>query len=80
MKQCISCGMPMNDLADFAAGDTTKDYCRHCARADGTMRSYDEALAGVSGFMMQTQGMDETAARSAAAAMMAKLPAWQDHS
>ena len=36
MKLCISCGMPMEKAEDFPFGDTTKDYCVHCARPDGS--------------------------------------------
>lgn len=77
-KTCIACGMPMERAEDFALGDTSKDYCRHCARPDGSMQSYDEKLKGLSGFIVRTQGLDRGAARRSAAAMMAKLPAWKD--
>ncbi len=75
---CISCGMPMRSTEEFAMGDRTKSYCCYCSRPDGTMRSYDEALAGMSAFLHRTQGIDEGAARDLAKAMMAKLPAWKD--
>ena len=77
-KRCISCGMPMTRPEEFAAGDTSKDYCVHCARSDGSMKSYDEALIGMTGFIVQTQGLDESAAREAARALMAKMPAWKN--
>lgn len=78
-KNCISCGMPMTKPADHAQGDVTKDYCLYCARPDGSMKSYDEALAGMAGFMMKTQGLAESAATQAAKAMLANLPAWRGH-
>lgn len=70
--------MPMNDPSDFAMGDTRKDYCKYCARPDGSMQSYDEKKQGLTAFIIKTQGLDASAAESAAAAMMAKLPAWKD--
>ena len=73
---CISCGMPLRTPADHAAGDVSKTYCRHCARPDGSMKSYDEALVGMIGFLRQTQGLDEEVARTAAKQMMASMPAW----
>jgi hypothetical protein len=73
---CISCGMPLRTDEDHAASDPAKDYCRHCARPDGTLKSYDEALAGMSGFLMKTQGLDAEVATNTARAMMAKMPAW----
>jgi hypothetical protein len=77
MKQCIACGMPMKESEDFAMGDSEKDYCRYCARTDGTMQSYDEKLSSLTGFIVKTQGLDENVAKNAAIAMMAKLPAWK---
>jgi hypothetical protein len=79
MKTCISCGMPMTQPADYAQGDESKDYCVHCARPDGSMQSYDEKLAGMTQFIVKTQGLDEKVAHNSAQAMMAKLPAWKDH-
>ncbi len=77
-KTCIACGMPMEQPSDFAGQDPAKDYCVYCARPDGTMQSYEEKLAGMTEFIVRTQGLDERAARAAAQGMMAKLPAWQD--
>ncbi len=76
-KRCISCGMPLRKRQDYPLGDTTKDYCVHCARPDGTLKSYREALEGMAGFIVKTQGLDETAAREAARRMMATMPAWK---
>ena len=79
MKLCIACGMPMEKDEDFPLGDRTKDYCVHCARPDGSMQSYDERLAGMTSFIVTTQGLDEGAAGRAAKAAMARLPAWKTH-
>ncbi len=77
MKICIACGMPMKDAADYAMGDMTKEYCRFCARPDGTMQSFSEKKMGLTRFLVETQGFDEEAAVQAAVAMMRKLPAWE---
>ena len=77
-KECIACGMPMSKPADFAMGDTTRDYCVHCARPDGSMQSYDEKLASLTSFLVRTQGLDGKAAAVGAVDMMARLPAWKD--
>jgi len=69
--------MPMEKKEEFAMGDMTKDYCIYCARPDGAMQSYDEKLAGMTEFVIKTQGFDGKVARNAAREMMAKLPAWQ---
>ncbi len=68
----------METPADHAGGDENKDYCVHCARLDGSMRSYEEALEGMARFMAGAQGLDDAAAREAARDMMARLPAWKD--
>jgi len=67
----------MKTKEDFAMGDESKDYCKYCARPDGTMQSYEEKLESLVGFIIKTQGLDESAARNAAKGMMAKLPAWK---
>lgn len=77
MKSCIACGMPMKAKEDFAMGDESKDYCKYCARPDGTMQSYEEKLESLTGFIVKTQSLDESAARNAAKGMMTKLPAWK---
>ncbi|TEB15633.1 putative zinc ribbon domain protein [Pelotomaculum sp. FP] len=77
MKICVACGMPMKEPADFAMGDTGKDYCVHCARPDGTMQSYEEKLGSLTAFIIRTQGLDKMAANVAARKMMARLPAWK---
>jgi hypothetical protein len=76
MKNCISCGMPMREVADYPLGDETKDYCVHCAREDGSMQAYEERAAGMAAFIVRTQGLDEAAALATAKALMARLPAW----
>lgn len=78
MKSCIACGMPMERVEDYPGGDEKKDYCRHCARPDGSLRSYDEAVYGMSQWMIRTQGLDEKVARKMAIETMSRLPAWQD--
>ena len=75
-KTCISCGMPMRTKEEFPLGDTSKDFCVYCARPDGSLKSYDEALNGMTNFMVSTQGLDTTVARETAKSMMAKMPAW----
>lgn len=78
MRTCIACGMPMKTKEDFAMEDESKDYCKYCARPDGTMQSYEEKLVSLTGFIVKTQGLDESSARNAAKEMMTKLPAWKE--
>ena len=78
VQKCVSCGMPMRTQQEHAAGDPSRDYCVHCARPDGSMKSYDEVLTGMTAFLVKTQGFDQEAARKAATGMMAEQPAWKD--
>ena len=77
MKTCISCGMPMMDVSDFAMGDVDKEYCIYCAKPDGTMQSFEEKKEGFTNFIIKTQGLDKSVAQNAAEALMRKLPAWR---
>lgn len=77
-SNCISCGMPLRTTDDHAGGDPTKTYCKFCARPDASMKSYEEVLAGMTGFLQKTQGLDATVARDTARTMMASNPAWRD--
>jgi hypothetical protein len=74
---CISCGMPMEQDADHAMGDRSKTYCVYCAAPDGSMKSYEDALAGMTAFITRTQGIDEKMARTMAAGAMANQAAWK---
>jgi len=76
---CESCGMPMSTPEEFGGGDTSSRYCVHCCHPDGTLQSYEQRLVGMAGFMVGTQGLSEDAARGAARAYMAQMPAWRDH-
>ena len=78
-KTCISCGMPLRTAEDHPNRDTSKDFCVHCATPEGELKSYEDALAGMSGFIRMTQGLDEGAALQAARSMMSRMPAWKDH-
>lgn len=77
-KSCIACGMPMTEVEHYSMKDTSRDYCCHCTKEDGSMRSYDETLAGMTKLMVNSQGMTESAAKTAVKEMMANLPAWKD--
>ncbi|MCL1901018.1 MAG: zinc ribbon domain-containing protein [Firmicutes bacterium] len=79
MKVCIACGMPMKEKKDFAMGNESKDYCVHCAKEDGSMRSFEEQKEGMTDFIIKTQGLDRKAAESAALSMMKNLPAWKNN-
>ena len=87
MKTCIACSMPMEKAEDFALGDINKDYCRYCARKDGTMKSYDETLEYSVKWAQENENYKmmgfkkrptESEARKAIIAHMSTLPAWKN--
>jgi len=79
MKVCIACGMPMEKASDYPEGDVTKDYCVYCANHDGAMQSFEEKKAGMTEFIMKSQGFDREAAVKIAENSMSKLPAWKEY-
>jgi uncharacterized glyoxalase superfamily protein PhnB len=76
VKNCMSCGMPMTKLEDFGGGNPASIYCVNCCNPDGSLKSYDEILAGTIGYMMKTQNVDRETAQIAAKDYLAKMPAW----
>ncbi|MCL2755507.1 MAG: helix-turn-helix domain-containing protein [Firmicutes bacterium] len=83
-RDCIACSMPMEKVEDFAGGDTSKNYCFHCAKQDGTMKTYAEVLEGSMAWGMENftlMGFEtqptETELRKALESHMATLPAWK---
>lgn len=77
MKMCIACGMPMTQIADFPRYDISKNYCKHCARLDGSMKNFDEKLASLTLHYMQFHHMEEGVAKATATVILKKLPAWK---
>lgn len=77
-EKCIACGMPMETAEDHAGGDPEKPYCRYCARADGSMQSYEEKLGSMTRFIMESEELGEFPAREKAAGRLAEQPAWRD--
>ena len=77
-NKCIACGMPMESPEHFAFGDSGNNFCVFCAHPDGRMQTWDEKVESMTGFIKETQGLDEDAARKVAISELKKLPAWKD--
>jgi uncharacterized glyoxalase superfamily protein PhnB len=75
-RTCMSCGMPMMKIEDFGGGSPANIYCVHCTHRDGSLKSWEEAVEGLTGFMMETQGLDREAAAAKAREHLGKMPAW----
>ena len=76
-KNCVACGMPMSSAEDFPNEDQAKEYCRYCARADGSMQSYEEKLQSYASWIVNTQGLSDAAALEQAKHILSQLPAWK---
>ena len=79
MKKCICCGMPMNKKNDFAMGEESKDYCVYCAKEDGSMKSFDEAVEGMAEYMSESEKIDKNFARKKVLEYMKSMPAWKEN-
>lgn len=79
MKKCICCGMPMNKKNDFAMGDESKDYWVYCAKEDGSMKSFDEAVEGMAEYMSESEKIDKNFARKKVLEYMKSMPAWKEN-
>ena len=77
-KMCIACGMPMVKKEDFAMGDKEKDYCCHCSKPDGKMKSYEEIFKGGIQWAMNEFKISESDARRIVEENMKKQPAWKN--
>jgi hypothetical protein len=74
---CGSCGFPMRTPGDFAGGRLDVAYCSTCGDAAGQLRPYDEVLQLNADYLVHQQGLDRTAARAMARALLASMPAWK---
>ena len=79
MKKCICCGMPMNKKNDFAMGVESNDYCVYCAKEDGSMKSFDEAVEGMAEYMSESEKIDKNFARKKVLEYMKSMPAWKEN-
>ena len=73
---CQSCGMPMTSPEEHGGGNKENIYCVRCCNSDGTLKTFEEVLEGMTGFMMESRGMDRAAAESAARDYLSMMPAW----
>ncbi|WP_392562203.1 zinc ribbon domain-containing protein [Orbus sturtevantii] len=77
MKSCIACGMPMTQIADYPLYDISKNYCKYCAHADGSMKNFEEKLDCLTKHYINFHKMDHIIAKQTAYVVLKKLPAWK---
>jgi len=75
---CGSCGFPMRAPADFAGGKTDAAYCSTCGDTKGELRPFDAVLQANADYFVREQGVDPSAAREMARALLVSMPAWKN--
>lgn len=75
MKQCESCGMPLDEKTTSKFDGR---YCIYCQNQEtGVLASYDQVRQGSIQAMVRLMGKTEEEATKMADEMMPKLPRWQ---
>ncbi|MBN1618711.1 AraC family transcriptional regulator [Candidatus Dojkabacteria bacterium] len=71
--------MPLVKVEDYPEGADTNvvDWCKYCGTKDN-MNSYEQALKGMTEFMMKSQGMTEEQAKKAAEEALKNSAAYKD--
>ena len=78
MKNCATCGMPLEKKEDFALGDENSRFCLYCVNQDGSVKSCQEIFAGGVDFFLQSLGGDKNMAEKITRKNMSQLPYWQE--
>lgn len=75
MKFCHSCCMPLNTPGSQSKNEL---YCVYCANEKGTLKEWDEILAGATDFIASWQHIPLEEAKKRAVRMLSSMPAWAD--
>jgi hypothetical protein len=75
-QSCGSCGFPMNQPSDFAGGDPAAAFCSTCADARGKLKPFNQVVEANANYFVSEQGIDASAAREMARALLLSMPAW----
>ncbi|AHY12115.1 MULTISPECIES: zinc ribbon domain-containing protein [Citrobacter] len=70
---CQACGMP---ISGSDANVASNQYCTWCSDADGNLKSWDEAVAGLAAFLDSWQKVGPEEARIRAKRYLTAMPAW----
>ena len=76
---CVSCGMPMQTVADHAPGHPESAYCVHCSTPEGDLQPFEQRFEAMVGWEMRQSGQPRPSAETATRAYMRQMPAWRDH-
>ncbi len=76
-ESCNSCGMPLQTEEDFALGDITAIYCKHCVDPNGQLLPYEKILHSNAHYYQESQGLTEQAALKMTRDLLVTMPAWK---
>lgn len=79
MKNCATCGMPLEKKEDFALGDENSEFCAYCVNPDGSVKSGEEIFEGGVQFFLGALGGEKSFAEKITRKNMSSLPYWQEH-
>lgn len=76
-KPCGSCGMKMENIEDFALGDTSQDLCAYCTDKQGLLLPFEKVLDMNAAFYVESKGVSHEEALKMAQDMLLTQPAWK---
>ena len=79
--------MPLMKPEEHGGGNKNNDWCKYCCNSEGSHKSYDEILEGMSKFMMSEEGIQMSGmkfesieeAKEVAKNYLSNMPAWKDN-
>jgi hypothetical protein len=78
MKQCLACGMPIEDRELCADGDPEAEFCVFCVDEEGKTKSCNEVFESGIEFFMEATNIDRGFAEKIVRKNMNVLSYWDD--
>lgn len=75
MRFCHACTMPLDEKTENAK---SKNFCMHCADANGKVLPREQVQKGVAGWMTEWQGIDFATAMKRADHFLKAMPAFAE--
>jgi hypothetical protein len=70
--------MPLDNKADFALGDESRDLCKYCVNDQGELLQYETILKNNAHYYKESQGITDHAALKMAKDLLITMPAWKN--
>jgi hypothetical protein len=72
--------MPLEKPADHALGDINQTFCAYCTDEQGNLKPYEDILKNMANFLVNSQGIDQSAALTMAKNVLSNQPEWKGRS